>query len=268
MNDLGLNKIAAAVLASALGFFAIKEISHLTFSHHGPETPAYALEIPEVKAGGEAAIELPFPTAEWVAAMDPVKGAKVFKKCVSCHNADQGGKNGTGPNLWSVVGKAAGQVGGFKYSGAMSGSGITWDFENLDGFLAKPTKYLKGTNMNFIGLKKEADRAAVIAYLQGQSDNPVASPKAAEVMMEDGAKDAAMIDGAVDKAEAMKDDVMLDAGEKMDAMKEIVKEGGAVHEGLVEEEAMAKELMKDKLESAKDEVKDIVTDVVKDKAGN
>jgi len=54
----------------------------------------------------------------------------------------------------------------------------------------------------------------------------------------------------------------------MDAMKEIVKEGGAVHEGLVEEEAMAKELMKDKLESAKDEVKDIVTDVVKNKAGN
>ncbi len=259
MDDLGLNKIAAAVLASALGFFAIKEVSHLSFSHHGPQTPAYALEIPEVKAGGEAAIELPFPTAEWVAAMDPTAGAKVFKKCLSCHNADNGGANGTGPNLWSVLGKPAGQVAGFKYSGAMNASGLTWDFESLDGFLAKPTKYLKGTNMNFIGLKKEADRAAVIAYLQGQSDSPLPSPKAAEVMMED-----------TPDAEIIENSLMVEDGSKIEVMKDkvdVMKDDVMVDKGILEEKAMAEEIIKDKLKSTKDDVKDIISDTVKDAAG-
>ena len=95
---------------------------------------------------------------------DAAKGEKVFKKCKACHAVEEG-KNKTGPSMYGVVGRAAGSVEGYKYSNAMAGSGLVWDAETLDGFLTKPKKYLKGTKMSFAGLKKEKDRANVIAYL-------------------------------------------------------------------------------------------------------
>lgn len=220
MADLEFNKIAAAILATALGYLGIKEITHLAFHTEGPKIPAYALELPEVPAAGaEAAEPVPFPSPFWIESMDATKGAKVFKKCVSCHNADDGGANSTGPNLWNVVNAAAGSKAGFKYSSAMSSSGIVWDYETLDAYLTKPSKYLKGTAMNFIGLKKEQDRAAVIEYLRAQSANPVARPVAitvenedqAEMMTEAGAVVEETVDGLVDTVtEAVTDAVAPD----------------------------------------------------------
>lgn len=176
MDELGFNKIAGAVLATALGVMVLREAPHMFMHSDMPETPAYSVGPMEVETPGEAE-PLPFPQAEWVTAMDATRGAKVFKKCTSCHNADNGGANGTGPNLWNIVGTPAGAKGDFKYSGAMTASGLTWDYETLNDYLAKPTKYLSGTNMNFIGLNKEADRAAVIELLRQASDEPIAKPK-------------------------------------------------------------------------------------------
>lgn len=101
-----------------------------------------------------------------VAALDgDVKaGKKVFKKCKACHKVKEG-KNGAGPSLFQIVGATAGQVEGFKYSKAMSGSGLVWDAETLTAFLTKPKSYLPGTSMAFPGLKKDADITNVIAYL-------------------------------------------------------------------------------------------------------
>lgn len=175
MDELGFNKIAAAVLATALGYMGIKEIAHAVIHTEKLETPAYALEIPEA-AGPEEVIELPFPQPEWIAAMDATRGAKVFKKCTSCHNAEEGGTNGTGPNLWNIVGQAAAQRGDFGYSSAFKTSGVTWNYEELDSYFKRPTKYIPGTAMNFVGLKKESDRAAVIEYLRQASSNPPAKP--------------------------------------------------------------------------------------------
>ncbi len=210
MEDLGINKLVGAVLATALGFLGLKEISHLAFSHSGPAAPAYALEIPDVATGPTDAIELPFPSADWVAAMDATKGAKVFKKCTSCHNAENGGANGTGPNLWAILGNSAAQATGFKYSSALTSAGITWDYESLDGFLKRPSKYLKGTNMNFIGLKKESDRAAVIAYLRQQAGTAIALPTVAtaDVMPKDAMseKDALTDDPMIEKTPEAKDE--------------------------------------------------------------
>ena len=95
---------------------------------------------------------------------DAAKGEKVFKKCKACHVVQEG-KNKTGPSLYGVVGRAAGSIEGYKYSKAMAGSGLVWDAETLDAYLTNPKKYLKGTKMAFAGLKKEKDRADVIAYL-------------------------------------------------------------------------------------------------------
>ena len=96
---------------------------------------------------------------------DAAAGAKVFKKCKACHYVDRK-KNKSGPHLVNIVGRAAGAVEGFKYSKAMSGSGLVWSEATLAGFLAKPKKYLKGTKMSFAGLKKKSDIANVIAYLK------------------------------------------------------------------------------------------------------
>ena len=180
MDELGFNKIAGAVLATALGIMILREAPHFFMHSDMPETPAYRVGPIEVEATGDAE-PLPFPQAEWVSAMDAERGAKVFKKCQSCHNADNGGANGTGPNLWNVVGAKAGTHAGFKYSGALSGSDITWTYEELDSFLTKPTRYVSGTTMNFVGLKKETDRAAVIELLRQAADAPIAQPEPAVV---------------------------------------------------------------------------------------
>ena len=194
MDELGFNKIAAAVLVTGLGVMFLREAPHKLIHTDMPETPAYSVGSVEVETGNEAAEPLPFPQADWVAAMDAARGAKVFKKCTSCHNAENGGGNSTGPNLWGVVGRAAGAKGDFKYSAAMAGSGLTWDYETLNDYLAKPTKYLSGTAMNFIGVKKETDRAAVIELLRLAADTPLDQPAAAvmEAPMEEITVEAPM----------------------------------------------------------------------------
>ena len=100
------------------------------------------------------------------AAGDAAAGEKVFKKCRACHVVDKE-QNRTGPHLVNLFGRTAGTVDGYKkYSKAMKNSGIVWNEETLDGYLKAPKKYLKGTRMAFAGLKKESDRANVIAYLK------------------------------------------------------------------------------------------------------
>ena len=98
---------------------------------------------------------------------DAAAGEKVFKKCKVCHTFDPGKKK-IGPHLKGVVGRKAGAVEGYKYSKAMAAADITWDEANLDKYLTKPKAFLKGTKMSFAGLKKEAQRADLIAYLKAQ----------------------------------------------------------------------------------------------------
>lgn len=97
-----------------------------------------------------------------------VSGEKVFKRCAACHSFT---KNKIGPSLGNIFAEKAGSVEGFKYSKAMKNTDIVWNDCTLDSFLKKPRKYIKGTNMRFIGLKKKSDRDALIEYLKDNQDN-------------------------------------------------------------------------------------------------
>ena len=99
---------------------------------------------------------------------DAAAGEKIFKKCKACHQVGDGAKNRVGPMLNGIVSNEIASVDGFKYSKAFKAKkdeGLVWTGEELDAFLTKPKKYLKGTKMSFAGLKKEDQRADVIAYL-------------------------------------------------------------------------------------------------------
>ena len=253
MDELGFNKIAGAILATALGVMMIREVPHLLMHSSAPDTPVYQVGSIAPEGSNEEAKPLPFPQADWVASMDATRGAKVFKKCTSCHNADNGGAHGTGPNLWNVVGAQAGGKAGFKYSAAMTGSGLTWDYETLNAYLAKPTKYLKGTNMNFIGLKKPTDRAAVIEYLRVASGNDLPKPQAvmAEAMTTEKVNMEKMDDVKMD-------DEKMDAG-KMDEATMVSKEDAMMDAEKMSPKSMtdpAKELMKDAKEKVLEKVDD------------
>ncbi len=103
---------------------------------------------------------------------DTAEGAKVFNKCKACHSATKDGKNKFGPKLWGVVERAKASVGGYKYSAALSGLGGKWSAADLDAFLKAPKKFAPGTKMPFAGLKKAAERAAVIAFLRRPAGQP------------------------------------------------------------------------------------------------
>ncbi|MCH1475767.1 MAG: cytochrome c family protein [Alphaproteobacteria bacterium] len=103
-----------------------------------------------------------------VLAADIKAGEKVFKKCKACHYADRE-KHKTGPHLVNLIGRTAGSLEDYKkYSKAMKASGIVWNEETLTDYLRAPKKYIKGTKMAFVGLKKDADIENVIAYLMAE----------------------------------------------------------------------------------------------------
>lgn len=98
-------------------------------------------------------------------AQDAENGKSVFKKCAACH---QFGKNAVGPDLKGVVGRKAGTVAGYAYSEPMKASGLTWDEATLGEYIADPKTKVPKNKMIFVGIKDEAERKDVIAYLATQ----------------------------------------------------------------------------------------------------
>ncbi len=179
MDSFEINKIVAAVLMVALLVIGIGKLSDVIFHVEKPEKPGYALDVEEattVSTSTKASVEEKVDIAALMAMGDVTIGEKVFKKCAACHSIVKGGKNNIGPALYNVVGRKTGVVSDYKYSKALASYDKEWTFEELNGYLIKPAKWVKGTKMAFAGLRKEKDRASVIKYLNQNSDSPLPLP--------------------------------------------------------------------------------------------
>lgn len=168
--------VLMAVLVAMLASFISKKLVHPKMLAENayqvavPDAPAAAAEAP-------AAEKAPDPVSPLLAAADPAAGQKLSKSCVACHSFDKGGANKVGPNLWGIVNNKHAHVDGFAYSTAMAGLGDKpWDYEALNAFLANPKAAIPGTKMNFAGIKKVEDRAALIAWLRTLADTPAPLP--------------------------------------------------------------------------------------------
>ena len=177
MDGFELNKIIAAILATVVVVFGINKVTDIIFTPDKPQQSAYKVEkieptLASASSAGQAAVGI----SELLAMGTVEHGEKVFKRCSACHMIAAGGKNMIGPNLWSILGKQTGVASGYKYSKALAAYGKEWSFEEMNGFLIKPSAHIKGTKMAFAGLKKEKDRASVILYMNSKSDSPLPTP--------------------------------------------------------------------------------------------
>lgn len=101
------------------------------------------------------------------AAGNAENGEKVFKRsCTACHIATKDGAKRLGPTLFGLVGRKSGSVEGFRYTEANKGANVTWTPDTLNTYLIDPKKMIPGTTMAFAGIKNDAERADLIAYLE------------------------------------------------------------------------------------------------------
>jgi cytochrome c len=195
-----VNMGVGALLGTVFVLMSVSIASEGIFHSGAPEKEGFTIVAEETggeaAGGGEAAAAVPIATL--LASADAGAGETVFKKCASCHTPEKGGPNKVGPNLWDVVNRPVASHEGFSYSAGMTtfseGHKVVWDYDHLSFFLEAPKKHVPGTAMGFAGLKKDDERANLIAYLRTLSDNPAPLPTASSEGADAGA--AAPADGA------------------------------------------------------------------------
>ena len=170
-----MNKIIVSIVFAIILVIGINKVTDVIFYVEKPEKSAYQIASVTTVASTTSA-ETSSETGNIMAifaSTSAAEGAKVFKKCAACHSIAEGGKNKIGPALWGVIGRQAGSLPDYKYSKAMAAHGKKWSFEEMNGFLIKPKDWIKGTKMSYAGLKSEKERAAVILYMNENSNNPL-----------------------------------------------------------------------------------------------
>lgn len=174
------NKIAGWVLFTALLVFGLNEVAHIVYHAERPERPGMTVEVAEQAVSEAAPAAEAAPIAERLAAANVEQGQAAARPCQACHTFDQGGPHRVGPNLWDVIGLPIAHHQDYSYSAALSGrSGETWTYEALDQFLANPRQFAPGTKMTYAGVRRDDQRADLIAYMRSLSDDPQPLPAAA-----------------------------------------------------------------------------------------
>jgi cytochrome c len=172
MSGLELNKIVAAILLSSLIAMLVGFTANIIYKPKlQADTRGYKVDVLEVEETNKVeATEKPIDIAELMSKANATEGEKIAKKCISCHSFEKGGPNKIGPNLWNIVNGPTAHRSDFVYSKVLMERKGKWDVESLFAFLHKPSKFLPGTKMSFIGLSKPEDIANMIAYLQTNSE--------------------------------------------------------------------------------------------------
>ena len=171
-----MNKIFVSILFAVILVLGINKITDVIYHNPAPQTSAYQVNVTTVASNETQTSSESSQTGNIMAlfaSTSAAEGAKVFKKCAACHSIAEGGKNKIGPALWGVLGRQAGSISDYKYSKAMAAHGKVWSFEEMNSFLIKPKDWINGTKMQFLGLKNAKDRAAVILYMNENTDNPL-----------------------------------------------------------------------------------------------
>ena len=194
MGELGFTKFFGAALATMLLIMGLNEVATAVFGgggHHGSHEyesqnewaadkfHGYRIDIAETTSGTDTVEEV-FDLGLALANADPAAGETVLnRQCATCHSWNEGGPNGTGPNLYGVVGKDIASVAGFNYSNALSGLEGNWTYEQMNAWLTNPGSFARGTSMAYAGLRsprRDADRVNLIAYLASQDASAPAFP--------------------------------------------------------------------------------------------
>ena len=170
-----MNKIIVSIVFAVILIIGINKIADSIYYVEKPEKSAYQVASVTTVAS-TTSTETSSDTGNIMAlfaSTSAAEGAKIFKKCAACHSIAEGGKNKIGPALWGVLGRQAGSLPDYKYSKAMAAYGKKWSFEEMNGFLIKPKDWIKGTKMSYAGLKNEKERAAVILYMNENTNSPL-----------------------------------------------------------------------------------------------
>lgn len=184
MDSFELNKIIGAVLGTLLFVMGVGFLAEAIYHPIEDRGPGYSLPEPEGSAeqGGDGEPEAPAASIGLLlASADAEQGADDARKCGGCHTFNEGGANGTGPNLYGVVGRPIASHAGFQYSAEMVAHAAevpAWTYEELNIFLTSPKDRVPKTKMVFPGVKDDAERANIIAYLSTLSASPVPFPPA------------------------------------------------------------------------------------------
>jgi len=177
MDSFEINKIIGTILITVLIVFGIVKVSDVIFAVKKPSIEGYKVEITdENNTATQTSAENTVDISSLLALGSVKHGEKVFKKCKACHSIKEGGGNKIGPKLWSVMFRPIGSIADYKYSKALLEYKKEWSWEEMNGFLAKPSAWIKGNKMGFAGLKNEKDRASIILYLNENSNNPKSLP--------------------------------------------------------------------------------------------
>jgi cytochrome c len=163
-----MEKFKTPLLALALSLvIIIVSVIFADISYHPKNMIKRGFEV-QVSTDGKPVVKLeekPIDINQLLRTANFDNGAKIFKKCASCHTIGRGEAAKVGPNLFGVVGRKKAST-SFNYSEAMKTKGGAWDMESISQFITKPKDFVPGTKMAFPGLKKPQDRADVILYLQ------------------------------------------------------------------------------------------------------